>query len=180
MAGMAAGHRAAAGLADIAEVEPAPAGKAGREARQVLQEAEHHRLAIEAVPAQPHHLPGRAGFGHRLQPGRAAARIAADRRGLLMRRGAGGAEQLPGQRFGRGCGRKQAQRKGCDKRFHGVGSPVAAGEAAPDDFTQGSSTRPRRKSTMIGTIPIAWVPVICVVTAISSGARKAVALPVRA
>ena len=110
-----AGDRAAARLGDVADVEALPAGL-HRGAAQVLDEADHRRVAPVVVAAEPHRLPGGAALGELHPAGEATARGLADGVGRVRRGGGPGGEELAGGLGGGGRGEREAGREHGGKR----------------------------------------------------------------
>ncbi len=172
VAGVPAGHRPAARLADVTDVEtPAKADVAGR-GRQVHQELHHLRLAEVAVPRQPHCLPCRPRFGQLHHPCRTAPGVAADRHRILRRGRSHRAEQPVGKLLGLDRGRKKkGQEKGAGQDHAGI---------SPLGLTKVSRIRPIRNNTTRGAMPIRCDPLMVVTRAIRAGDMKLATLPDRA
>ena len=125
MTGMARCHRAATGLRHIPDIQPLPA-PARCLLAEPLHKRDHFRLRPVAIPAEPHRLPCRAGFGQLHIARRAALGIFTDGLGLM----------------GGGAALRAKQLIGLGLRDGGTGQPEhqrGTGEDSDDHFSAPST-----------------------------------------
>ena len=134
---VAAGHRPAAGLADVADIEPRPADPRHLP-RQALDEADHRRVAPVAVAAEPHRLPAGTGLGQRHRARETALGVGAVGLSRIGRGQALGAEDVPG----------------------GFGPPRHAHEPEPEPNRQKPAEMPRRPHAALRYAPVRAISVI--------------------
>ena len=187
---MARQHRAAARLAYIPDIEPAPAWLLRRDARQFLNQINGFRVPPIAIAAQAHGLPGGSALGQGNRPCEAPLGIAAISRRAMLGRAALRTEKLFGMntlhrrrdalagqnarflrlRFGLHATRKPEQKRTYDD------DPTHV-SLSPSAFTQRSRTRPIPKSKITGETPMRADPLSVVTRPMSAGAMNAVARP---